>query len=78
MKTTAGYNSDEAISTSAMEGLQAEFDVFRESSLQLETELEEELSRMEKKARSSEEELRRAREDARGATAWLVGQVRPR
>ncbi|CAN0361499.1 unnamed protein product [Ascophyllum nodosum] len=75
MKTTAGYNSDEAISTSAMEGLQAEFDVFRESSLQLETELEEELSRMEKKARSSEEELRRAREDARGATARLVGQL---
>ena len=77
MKTT-GYNSGEAISTSAMEGLQVEFDAFRESSFQLEKELEEELSRMEKRARSSEEELKRAREDVRESTARLVRQVRPR
>ena len=78
----AGAGSNGAyspLSTAAeIKELQAEYDSFRESSHQLEKELEDELSRMEQRARASEEEIRRVKEENRELKARLTRQVRPR
>ena len=68
-------NHSGVISTDAMEELQAEFDAFRESSTQLEQELEEELQRVEARAKSSEDELRQVKSKSREDKAGLMRQV---
>ena len=59
-----------------LDEIQAEFAVFRESSAELEDELEKELGTVEARARKSEEELRQAKTANKEATAQLVREVR--
>lgn len=58
-----------------LDELQAEFAVFRESSAELEDELEKELGIVEARARKSEEELRQTKLAQKEATAQLVREV---
>lgn len=61
-----------------LDELQAEFAVFRESSAELEDELEKELGIVEARARKSEEELKQTKAANKEATAQLVREVRVR
>ena len=76
---TGANGTDRALSAAAafQELLQAEHDQFRESSNQLEKELEEELSRMQNRARASEDEIWRAKEENRELKTRFTKQVRP-
>lgn len=59
-----------------LDEVQAEFAAFRESSAELEDELEKELGIVEARARKSEEELRQAKAANKDATGQLVREVR--
>ena len=76
---TGANGTDRALSaaTAFFQELQAEYDKFRESSNQLEKELEEELSRTQKRARASEDEIWRAKEENRELKTRFTKQVRP-
>eukprot|EP00904_Undaria_pinnatifida_P009675 jgi/Undpi1/5838/HiC_scaffold_2.g01112.m1 len=64
-----------------LDEVQAEFAAFRESSAELEDELEKELGIVEARARKSEEELRQTKAASKDATGQLVREpfaaVRP-
>ena len=75
---TGANGTDRALTAAtAFQELQAEYDKFRESSNQLEKELEEELSRTQKRARASEDEIWRAKEEKRELKTRFTKQVRP-
>ena len=76
---TGANGTDRALSaaTAFFQELQAEYDKFRESSNQLEKELEEELGRTQKRARASEDEIWRAKEENRELKTRFTKQVRP-
>ena len=75
---TGANGTDRALSAAtAFQELQAEYDKFRESSNQLEKELGEELSRTQKRARASEDEIWRAKEENRELKTRCTKQVRP-
>lgn len=59
-----------------LDEVQAEFAAFRESSAELEDELEKELGIVEARARKSEEELRQTKAASKDATGQLVREVR--
>ena len=74
---TGANGTDRALSAAtAFQELQAEYDKFRGSSNQLEIELEEELSRTQKRARASEDKIWRAKENSELKTRFTK-QVRP-
>ena len=75
---TGANGTDRALSAAAtFQELQAEYDKFRESSNELEKELEEELSRMQNRARVSEDEIWRAKEENKELKTRFTKQVRP-
>ena len=75
---TGAHGTDRALSAAtAFQELLAEYDKFQESSNQLEKELKEELSRTQKRARASEDEIWRAKGENRELKTRFTKQVRP-